>query len=208
MAREVTEFVSPNLPLPEAIAEALAKVSPDSDASVALVFDLNWIPTMDVVDHIARELLHLDALERLTLIHPSSAMAVIAVAVATRVPSVQVDARRSVYDEAEDEHTDATASHTFFRMRSGEPIDGFVRRSVNEARTRAVRRFALVFDKDSRPNLTLADVLVEELVQSRVQEVGLIHPTIPLDSVAASLRLRLANIRIALSTERRTAKSV
>jgi hypothetical protein len=204
MGRETVELISPKEPLPKAIAQAVGKLSPSDDAHVVLVFDPGWHPTMEVVDILTRELASFDALETLTLVHPSAAMGVIAAAVASRMPAIQVMSKRSLYDEAEDEETDATESNTFFRMASGESLDAFVRRSVGEAHTRAVRRFALVFDPDSRPTLALADVLVEELVQSGVQEIGLVHPTIRLNAIAASVRLRLATVKIALGSERRS----
>jgi hypothetical protein len=197
------ELVANDRPLAQAIEEAVERLRSIGDATVALMFDLSWRPTMDVVEPIARALSGSNAIRTLTLVHPSAALNFIAAAVGTRVKSVSVMSRRSLYDEDEDEQTDATESNTFFRMDPHEPLDAFVRRSIREARARAVRRFALVFDSRSRPTLALADTLVEELLQSSVQEIGLVHPAFRLDAIAASVHLRLSHVRVACGSERR-----
>jgi hypothetical protein len=202
MTSAALEFVSTTVPLAPAIADAFARLRESRQTETALVFDMSWHPTMDVVELIARELVASGGIQLLTLIHPSAAMSVIAAAIATRVESVSVTSKRSMYDEDEIEDIDPTESKTLFSMDPGESLNGFVRRSVREARNRAVVRVALVFHKSSQPTMALADTLVEELVQSGVRELGLIHATTSLDAIAASVRLRLANVRIALGSER------
>jgi hypothetical protein len=110
--------------------------------------------------------------------------------------------KRSIYDEPEDEETDATESNLSFQMEPTDTLDRFVRTSIREAHARSAHRFALVFDADSIPTLSLADTLVEELLSTDTREMGLIHPTASLDDIGASVRLRLANIRIAVANER------
>lgn len=166
-----------------------------------MVFDPDWRPTMDVVDFIANELEECEDVANLTLVHPSSAMTFIASAVALRAPAVQVSAQRSVYDEAEDTAADATASKTMFVMGPGERVEHFLRRGVREAQSRAVRRFALIFDASCVPTMLIADVLAEELVRSgSVREIGLIHPKASLETVVAALRLQLPSVRVASAT--------
>jgi hypothetical protein len=203
MARDRVENVSATGPLSEALAELFRRLAMADDESVTLVFDVAWEPTMDVVGPLERGIEELPALETLTLVHPSAAMTVIASAVASRTDTVCVRTKRSLYDDPEDDEVDATQSNTWFGMQANEPLEAFVRKSVAEAHARAVRRFALVFTPESRPTLALADVLVEELVQSGVKEIGLIHPSVRLDVIAASVRLRLASVKIAVATEGR-----
>jgi len=196
------ERVRSDHPLDTAIAEAFERVR-DVDASAcALVFDVAWQPTMDVVELVVRELETSPEVRTLTLIHPSAAMAFIATAVAAAA-SAEIRSQRSVHDEPELPHTDATASKTVFLMRADEALDAFVRRAVGEVRKRVSRRFALVFDAKSMPTLDLAGTLAEELLQCRVEEVGLIHPTQPLDAVVAALRLQLPGVRVAHGAEPR-----
>ncbi len=200
MSRERLEVVSAKLPLAEAIAKAFEGCA--NDTNIILLFENTWHPTMAVAEHIGEAMARLAAVETLTLVHPSAAMSVIAGAVSSRFPNVIVKSQRSLYDDPEDEATDVTASKTVFAMGPNEMMDAFVRRSVGEARTRSARRLALVFSPHCRPTLAVADVLVEELVRSGVEEIGLIHPTTRLDAIAASLRLQLPNVRVALGDHR------
>lgn len=200
----VVEIQARNEPLASVVHSAFEKLRASAAKSVGLDFDMLWRPTMDAVDIIARELADPGAITELTLIHPSSAMSVIAAALSTRVNGVTITAKRSIYDEPEDEDVDATESNTLFSMGASESLEAFVRRSVRAVRARSAHRFALAFDKDCRPTLEVADTLVEELLQSDVRELGLIHPTIVLDAIAASIRLRLPNLRVAIGSERKT----
>lgn len=183
--------------LGEAVRRAFARLRDASAKSGALVFEARWQPTMDLVDIVEDCLVDADELERLTLVHPSAAMSFIASTIGSRIRTVQISARRSIYDEPEVEDTDATASKTMFTMVPGEPIEAFVLRSVETARARVLRRFALIFDKGSEPDMTLAAILAEELLHSGVKEIGLIHPTLPLDALVAALRLRLPGVSVA-----------
>ena len=192
------EQVAPSAPLAAALSDVFARLRSAGTSSGAVVFDPEWRPTMDVVDLIANELQDPGDLTKLTLVHPSSAMTFIASALGLRAPEVQVSARRSVYDELEDQNADATASKTMFVMAPGERVEHFVRRAVREAQSRSVRRFALIFDAAYVPNMAIADVLSEELLRSGgVREIGLIHPKASLETVVAALRLRLPAIRVA-----------
>lgn len=186
-------------PLDQAIARALAEIE---DATAArFVFDLDWTPTMELVEILARELPEANSLRSLSLVHSSAAMTFIASAVAARCPEVDVHARRSLWDDGdEDETLDATASKAIFVMAPGERHDAFVRRAVSEARSHVNRRFALVFDQSRPLPPDLADVLFEELLHSGVKEVGLIYKGEDLTGVADSLRLRLPEIQVALAS--------
>jgi hypothetical protein len=202
------EIVALDQPLASAIEQAFERLRSAGSTRGALVFHTSWHPTMDVVELVAAQLTLEDDVKTLTLVHPSAAMGVIASAIASRVQElggggIVVESKRSIYDDPEDEHTDATGSNTFFRMDPGESESAFVRRAVREARARAVRRVALILDRNAQPTMKLADILVEELLQSGVREVGLIHATAPLDAIASSVRLRLPAVRIALASERR-----
>jgi hypothetical protein len=202
MGRAV-ERIGADEPLGLAVARSFEHFRDIEASSGALMFDIGWVPTTDLVEMLAKEIAETDGLQSLTLIHPSGAMSFIAGAVAARCNGVTVDARRSLYDDGEDdENTDATASKTMFMMSPGERYDSFVRRSVTEARARVDRRFALIFDNSRPLPRDLADVLFEELLHSGAKEVGLVYAGEGLDVVAASLRLRLPSIIIALATER------
>ncbi len=201
MGLGAVEQVSLDAPLASAIETAFDRIRSADANRCALVFDASWQPTMDLVDLVTKSIAESEELRVVTLVHPSAAMAFIASAIASGVRSVEVCAQRSVYDEPEDEDTDATASKTLFVMAPTESIEGFVRRSVTEARLRVVRRFALLFDAKSVPTMNLAGVLAEELLQSGVEEIGLIHPGAPLEAVVASVRLRLPGVRVAYATQ-------
>ena len=197
------ERIAADEPLALAVGRSFEQFRDIEAASAALLFDVGWVPTTDLVEILAKEIAETEFLQSLTLIHPSSAMTFIAGAVSARCANVTVDARRSLYDDGEDEEgTDATASKTMFMMARNERHDAFVRRAVAEARTRVDRRFALIFDNAKPLPADLADVLFEELLHSGAKEVGLVYAGEGLDVVAASLRLRLPNIVIALATER------
>src|SRR6185369_7773476 len=121
----------------------------EGEPDAVLVFDVSWQPTMEVVDLVVLALGISPTIQTLTLIHPSAAMNVIAAAIGAKSRTAFVTSKRSMYDDPEDEERDATESNTVFRMSPDETLDLFVRRSVAEARTRAVSRFALVFDASS-----------------------------------------------------------
>ena len=191
------ENLAANESLAVGISRAFDRVRAAGTSSVAIVFDVDWRPTMDLVDLVSQELAESEDVQALALVHPSAAMTFIASAIAVRVPTVQVTAQRSLHDEIEDEQTDATASKTIFVMERGEAPEAFVRRAVAEARTRVARRFALLFDANCSPSIELAEVLAEELTGSNVKEIGLIHPRAPLETLVAMLRLRLPSIRVA-----------
>jgi hypothetical protein len=195
------EQVSVDEPLARALATAFERLRSSDASRCALVFDARWQPTMDVVDLIAAELTDCYEISVLTLVHPSSAMTFIASALGVRAPAVQVTAVRSVFDETEDSNADATASKTLFVMEPTELVHHFVRRAVREAQKRAVRRFALFFHASVEPTMDIADVLSEELLRSgAVREVGLIHPTASLETLVATLRLRVPAIRVAYAS--------
>lgn len=201
MSLGTIEHVEMGATLEDAIGAAFERLRSAGTSQCALVFDVEWPPTMDLVDLVARHLADSDDIETLTLVHPSAAMGFVASAVGLRVGSVDVRAQRSVYDEPdEDDFTDATASRTVFVMGPEERLGAFVGRAVGEARARAVKRFALVFDPKVPASMELSDVLVEELMQSGVREVGLVHPAASLETVVAALRLRLPNVRVAFAT--------
>jgi hypothetical protein len=201
MSLGTVEHVSPDVPLAQAVEAAFERVRSSDATRCALQFDPNWHPTMDLVEVLARSIADSADIEVVTLVHPSAAMTFIASAIAARVNGVEVRAQRSIYDEPEDMKSDATASKTMFVMTPTESIEGFVRRSVAEAQKRVVRRFALLFDGTSVPSMDLAGLLAEELLQSGVQEIGLVHPTAPLEAVVATLRLRLPNVRVAYASQ-------
>jgi hypothetical protein len=195
------ERVATNEPLARALAAAFSRLRNSGAPRCALAFDPEWRPTMDVVELAANELSECLDIETLVLVHPSSAMTFIASALGLRVPTVTVSAQRSVYDELEDQDTDATASKTMFVMKRDEHIDHFVRRSVRAAQARALRRFALLFDGKCVPTMEIADVLAEELLRSGgVREIGLIHPSASLETLVAALRLRIPTVRIAYAS--------
>jgi hypothetical protein len=197
------ERVAANEPLAAALAAAFSRLRSAGTSNCAVVFHPEWRPTMDVVDLIAHELSETEDISNLTLVHPSSAMTFIASALGLRAPAVQIAAQRSIYDELEDENADATASKTMFVMAPTERVEHFVRRAVREAQSRSVRRFALIFDAACVPTMEIANVLAEELLRSgSVREIGLIHPKAPLDTLVATLRLRLPTVRIAYATVR------
>jgi hypothetical protein len=197
------EVVENKGPLDEAVASAFSRIrSAPPSTTAALVFDLAWKPTMAAVDVIARELAGCAGITTLTVVHPSAAMSFIASAIALRVPAVQVRAQRSVYDEEEDddEQTDATDSRTSYFMRKTEALDTFIRRSFTEARTRRVRRFALVFEDGTvLSRMELSDLLAEELLNAGVEEIGLIHPSADLDTVAAAVQLRVPSVQVSVA---------
>jgi len=195
------ENVDPNVPLAKAVETAFERVRAADASQCALLFDNRWVPTTDLVDIVASQLEESPDVQTLTLVHPSAAMTFIASAIGSRSRDVEVRAWRSVYDEPDDEVTDATASKTMFAMHDGEALPAFVRRAVGEARSRIVRRFALVFHAKSVPSMALADLLAEELFQTGVKEVGLVHPTAPLDTVVAALRLRLPGVRVSFASK-------
>lgn len=195
------EHVATTVPLADALSAAFSRLRSAGTSAVAVVFDPHWQPTMDVVDLISTQLEDCEDVTSLTLVHPSSAMTFIASALGLRAPTVTVSARRSVYDELEDAGADATASKTMFVQAPAERVEHFVRRAVREAHTRAVRRFALIFDAACVPNMQIADLLAEELVRSGgVRELGLIHPKASLETVVAALRLRLPAVRVAYAS--------
>lgn len=186
--------------LDEGIGAAFDRLGSSGATRCAIVFDVRWQPTMDVVDLVARRLDEAAQIEVLTLVHPSAAMGFIASALGLRVSRVQVHARGSVHAEpVEDENADLTASRTMFVMQPGERLESFVRSSVRSAGERVLRRFALLFDARAPVSMELADLLVEELMESGVRELGLVHPTQPLDTVVAALRLRLPAVRVQCS---------
>jgi hypothetical protein len=191
------EKVAANESLAVGMSRAFDRVRAAGSSSVAIVFDVDWRPTMDLVDLVSQELAESEDVQALALVHPSAAMTFIASAIAVRVPTVQITVQRSLHDEIEDEQTDATASKTMFVMERGELPEAFVRRAVAEARARVARRFALLFDANCSPSIELAEVLAEELTGSTVKEIGLIHPRAPLETLVALLRLRLPTIRVA-----------
>jgi hypothetical protein len=191
------EKVAANESLAIGMSRAFDRVRAAGSSSVAIVFDVDWRPTMDLVDLVSQELAESEDVQALALVHPSAAMTFIASAIAVRVPTVQITVQRSLHDEIEDEQTDATASKTMFVMERGELPEAFVRRAVAEARARVARRFALLFDANCSPSIELAEVLAEELTGSTVKEIGLIHPRAPLETLVALLRLRLPTIRVA-----------
>lgn len=196
------ETIKTNVPLEKTISIAFDRIRDAGIDRAALLFDLDWTPTMDVVSLIAFELERCDDLTSLTLIHPSAAMTFIASAIGLRIDRVQIRAQRSIHDDGEEEEdTDATASRTMFVMKQDENVEAFVRKSVAEAKRRIVRRFALVFDPRSVPPIELADVLAEELLHAGVKEVGLVHPGSALDTVVAALRLRVPEVKIAVARQ-------
>jgi hypothetical protein len=203
MAARVIVPVGADERLDAAVAKAFDRLRSNDAAHAALLFDLSWQPTMELVDVLS---VHLAAsqVEALTLIHPSATMTFLASAVAMRCKGVTVTAQRSIYDdgEEEDETTDATSSRTMFVMNTNERVEDFVRQSVTEARRRVVRRFALVFADAIPLPADLADVLAEELLHSGAKEVGLIHASTALEIVADTLQLRLPEVRIALASSR------
>jgi hypothetical protein len=201
VASEIVELISSRDPLPAAVDVACRRLRATSVTRATLLFDIAWNPTMEVVPLIEAGLRGL-SISELTLIHPSAAMAVIATALSARVPSLTVLTKRSIYDEPEDEETDATESNLSFQMERGDTLERFVRTSIREAHARAAHRFALVFHEDSVPSMSVADTLVEELLPTDTRELGLIHPNASLDAIGASVRLRLANIKIAIACER------
>jgi hypothetical protein len=186
----------------QALHDAFERLRDTGASRAALLFDLEWMPTMDIVGVVADELERCDDLSTLTLIHPSAAMTFIASAIGLRAERVEIRTQRSVHDDGEEEEdTDATASRTMFVMRPDDRAEDFARRSVVEAKNRLVRRFALVFDPKREPPLELADILAEELLHSSVKEVGLVHPSPALDTVVAALRLRLPQVKIAVARQ-------
>jgi hypothetical protein len=187
--------------LREAVRLAFDRIRASARRSAALVFETRWQPTMDLVDIAEDCLVDSDYLEQLTLVHPSAAMSFIASMIGSRVETVSISAQRSIYDEPEVEDTDATASKTMFTMARGEPIEAFVSRSVATARQRVLRRFALLFEKSSQPDISLAALLAEELLHSGVKEIGLIHPSASLDAMVAALRLRLPGVSVAYASK-------
>jgi hypothetical protein len=194
------ENISAGEPLDAALSRAFARLRAAGTSGCAVVFDAEWRPTMDIVELVSQELAEAEDIQTLALVHPSAAMTFIASAIGVRVPNVQISAQRSLHDEIEDENTDATASKTVFVMERGEHAEAFVRRAIGEARTRVARRFALVFDAGCTPSIDLADVLAEELMRSSVKEIGLVHPRAPLETIVASLRLRLPHVRVAFAS--------
>jgi hypothetical protein len=190
-------------PLATAVGTAFERIRSADVRRCALLFEVGWEPTMDLVEIVVSELERSDEIASLVLVHPSSAMAFIATAITLRMPSVVVAAQRSIYDDPDDdENLDATESKTMFMMTQDEPMPAFVRRAVAEVRLRVVHRFALILDERTTPGIELADLLVEELLGTAVKEIGLIHKHAPLDTVAAALRLRLPGIRVSLATTR------
>jgi hypothetical protein len=195
-------IVPPQEPLERALAAAFERFHSAEARAVALVFALGWRPTMDIVDIVLDHLARSGDIEVLTLVHPSAAMTFIASTIELRARGVSVRAQRSIHeDEDEDEHTEVTASRATFVMKPGQRFEAFVRQSVEEARARVVRRFALVFDASAPLPPHLTDVLAEELLHAGVREVGLVHPSASLETVAAALRLRLPSVRIALAKQ-------
>jgi hypothetical protein len=167
------EPVRADLPLDKALAAAFERVRDSGASQAALLFPLEWAPTMDIVAIVADELERCEDLTGLTLIHPSAAMTFIASAIGLRAERVEVRTQRSVHDDDdEEEDTDATASRTMFVMRPDDRAEAFVRKSVTEAKNRLVRRFALVFDPKREPPLELADILAEELLHGGVKRSG------------------------------------
>lgn len=196
------EIVDGGQPLNKALAAAFAKIRTSGASQVSLLFDLGWRPTMDAVELVAREVAASKGITTLVLVHPSASMSFLASAIAMRVRPVEVRARRSMYDDEDEdeENTDATTSRTLFMMKKGDVLEDFVRRSVSEARSRIVRRFALVFEETTTPpTMDLTDYLAEELLNAGVEEVGLIHSNADLETVAAALRLRLPAVRISFA---------
>ena len=55
MTFRVIEVVSPAPPLSAAIEQAFAQLRTYGETHAALMFDISWQPTMEVVDLIARE---------------------------------------------------------------------------------------------------------------------------------------------------------
>jgi hypothetical protein len=208
MAARAIERIGADERLEPAVERAFERIRSADAAHAALVFDVAWQPTMELVEVLVRALGDADEVRTLTLVHPSAAMTFIASAVGIRCTSVQLKTQRSVYDDDdEDEITDATASRTMFKMEDDERVDVFVRRSVTEARTRLVRRFALIFSEKAQLSPDLADVLAEELLHSGAKEIGLVHGSDVLETVADTLRLRLPDVRVALATQRKGAGS-
>jgi hypothetical protein len=202
MARSI-ERIGADEPLELAVSRSFEHFRDAEASNAALMFDVGWVPTTDLVEMLAKEIAETDGLQSLTLIHPSAAMTFIASVVSSRCAGIKVDARRSLYDDGEDdEGTDATASKTLFMMAPHERHEAFVRRAVMEARTRIDRKFALMFDNSKPLPRDLADILFEELLHSGAKEVGLVYAGDGLDVIAASLRLRLPSVVIALATER------
>ena len=186
------------------LAQAFERLRDSAASAGALLFPIDWSPTMDIVLPIADELDRCEDLTALTLIHPSAAMNFIASAIGLRVDRVVVRTQRSVHDDGEEqEDTDATASRTMFVMRHDDRVDAFVRKSVIEAKRRLVRRFAIVFDANKELTLDLADILAEELLDSGIKEVGLVHPGGVLDTIVAALRLRVPHVKIAVARQKR-----
>lgn len=199
------ETVPANGPLDKAIAKAFDRIRDSGASRAALLFDVDWAPTMDVVALVAEELEKCEDLSTLTLVHPSAAMTFIASAIGLRIDRVEVRSQRSVHDDDEEEEdTDATASRTMFVMRSDEPADRFVRRSVLEAKNRLVRRFAIVLDPKRDLPLDLADVLAEELLDAGIKEIGIVHPSPTLDTIVSALRLRIPAVKIAVARQKKT----
>ena len=201
MGLGTTEKIAIGEALASALSTAFSRIRSAGTSECAIVFDPQWRPTMDIVELVAAELNDCADVQSLTLVHPSSAMTFIASAIGLRAAAVQVATKRSVYDEVEDENVDATASKTMFVMAPGERVEHFVRRSVREAHSRAVRRFALLFDASCTPSIEIADLLAVELMQSGgVREIGLIHPRSSLDTLVATLRLRVPTVRVAYAS--------
>lgn len=200
MSLGALETIGTHRSLEKEIAAAFERLRDAGASRAALLFDVQWAPTMEVVAIIADEIERTDDLSALTLVHPSAAMTFIATAIGSRSDRVEVRAQRSVHDDGEEqEDTDATASRTMFVMRPDEPAEAFVRNSVVEAKKRLVRRFALVLDPKRDVPLAIADVLAEELLDTTIKEVGLVHSSETLDTVVAALRLRIPNVKIALA---------
>jgi hypothetical protein len=190
-------------PLDRDVATAFSEIRTQARPEATLVFDLGWQPTIELVEVVAAEIEKTPFLRELFLVHSSAAMAVIAGAIDARCIATSVVAKRSLFDDPDDEFVEPTELKTVFQMRPEETIEGFVRAALKQVRVQAIHRFALVFDTQTEPTLAIADVLVEELIDSKVNEIGLVHGTADLGPIASSIRLRLGGVTVGIGSTRK-----
>jgi hypothetical protein len=189
--------------LSDEVGTAFGEIRTQGRPEATLVFDLGWQPTIELVDVVAREVESTPFLRELFLVHSSAAMGVIAGALDARCIATSVVAKRSLFDDPDDEFVEPTELKTVFQMTPKETIEAFVRAALAQVRSQGIHRFALVFDAQSQPTLAIADVLVEELIDTKVTEIGLVHGSTDLGAIASSIRLRLRGVTVGTGSTRK-----